>query len=105
MANRQQRIKINSDVSPYSKLRCGIPQGSILGPLLFIIYTNDIFFELNSTERLYMYADDTLLLNTGSTEVQSVNQSQICFDKGIAWCDLRIDYCNQGPFRAAVIDL
>ena len=35
-----------------------------------------------------MYADDTLLLNAGKTELQAVNQSQICFDKVIAWCDL-----------------
>ena len=88
LSNRQQRIKINTEVSPYSKLRCGVPQGSILGPLLFIIYTNDIFLEIDETENIYMYADDTLLLNAGKTELQAVNQSQICFDKVIAWCDL-----------------
>ena len=95
LASRQQRIKINNDISPYSKLRCGVPQGSILGPLLFIIYTNDIFHEVDTTGHIYMYADDTLLLNTGKTELQAVGQSQSCFDKVIAWCELNRFTINQ----------
>ena len=88
LANRKQRVKINNNISPYTKLRCGVPQGSILGLLLFIIYTNDIFLETDPNDRIYMYADDTLLLNVGNTEIQSVYHSQTCFDKIIAWCKL-----------------
>ena len=88
LENRYQRININNITSSYSKLRCGIPQGSILGPLLFIIYTNDIFLELDNNEKMYMYADDTLLINTGASEVSAIQRSQNCFDKVIAWCKL-----------------
>ena len=77
---------MNSTSSNYSKLRCGIPQGSILGPLLFIIYTNDIFLEVEEHDGIYMYADDTLLVNSGETENISVQNSQNCLNKVIKWC-------------------
>ena len=86
--SRQQRININNISSTYSKLRCGIPQGSILGPLLFIIYTNDIFLEIENSENIYMYAEDTLLLNTGNNETSAVHNSQNCLNKVIKWCKL-----------------
>ena len=58
-----------------------------MGPLLFIIYTNDIFLETGA-ENIFMYADDTLLVNARNSELQSVNHSQECFDKIITWCNV-----------------
>ena len=88
LENRHQRININNISSNYSRLRCGVPQGSILGPLLFIIYTNDIFLEIDRNEELYMYADDTLLLNNGDSEFSAVQNSQYCLNKVVEWCKL-----------------
>ena len=59
LSNRKQYVSINNSNSFFSDISCGIPQGTILGPILFIIYIND----LNSVSqqlRNIMFADDTI---------------------------------------------
>ena len=59
LSNRRQRVVINGCCSEWKNIKAGVPQGSILGPLLFIIYINDIVNEINSNIKLF--ADDTSL--------------------------------------------
>ena len=57
--NRKQRVVLPGVFSHWTDLKAGMPQGSILGPLLFLIYINDIVHNINSSIRLF--ADDTSL--------------------------------------------
>ena len=58
LADRKQRTKVNNSFSEWHNILNGVPQGSILGPLLFNIYLNDIFYFVNTCD-IANYADDT----------------------------------------------
>ena len=62
LSNRFQRVVLNGQCSSWSSVLAGVPQGSILGPLLFLIYINDLPENLQSTVKLF--ADDISLFST-----------------------------------------
>ena len=69
LSNRFQRVLSNGQESSWLPVKAGVPQGSILGPLLFLIYVNDLPDGLNSIAKLF--ADDTSLFSI----VQDPNES------------------------------
>ena len=70
LTNRKQVVVVDGKVSGKTEVKAGIPQGSRLGPLLFIIYINDITENIESD--ILIFADDTSLLATGkNTDVTS----------------------------------
>ena len=62
LTDRKQRVIINGQHSNWAQIHAGVPQGSILGPLLFIIYIDDIIENIESN--IFLFADDTSLLES-----------------------------------------
>ena len=78
LSNRQQRVKFYGTKSSLKNITCGVPQGSILGPLLFLIYINDLS-TLSDTTFTIMFADDTSIFIQGNNidEMENVLNSEI----------------------------
>ena len=60
LANRKQYVIYNNKTSDNLDITCGVPQGSVLGPLLFIVYTNDLPDCIEGAETI-LFADDTTI--------------------------------------------
>ena len=69
LKDRKQRTKVSTDYSAWLNIKYGLPQGSVLGPLLFNIFLNNIFFLIRDIS-IVNYADDntTYLLSTSERE-------------------------------------
>ena len=59
LADRKQRVVIDGQKSYWTSIESGVPQGSILGPLLFLVYINDLIDSVESDIRIF--ADDTFI--------------------------------------------
>ena len=62
LSDRMQTVQVNDTYSNIEQITCGVPQGSILGPLLFLCYVNDMSLSISSDCKLMLYADDSAIL-------------------------------------------
>ena len=72
LANREQRVLLNGKSSDWKKITAGVPQGSVLGPLFFLIYINDIVENITSDIRLF--ADDTSIFSVVKNGITSADE-------------------------------
>jgi hypothetical protein len=84
LSNRQQLVQLDETRSNTESVDLGVPQGSILGPVLFLIYVNDI----NKTcpeANLIKFADDTTLVTTGNNTDEAIDLMNIALEKISRW--------------------
>ena len=82
LSNRSQSVRLNNTVSKQASIMYGVPQGSILGPILFNIYVSDMSNYFKNC-CLIQYADDTQFLHTGTlTELDNIiSDAELTFNR------------------------
>lgn len=95
LSNRSQRVEINGSLSAPLPVSSGVPQGSVLGPLLFLIYINDIATYIQAPTKLKLFADDCLLYTPVKNCVDQLNLNRN-LEILRQWCD---DWKMQINFR------
>ena len=88
LLNRKHIVRTNNHMSKQTLVQYGVPQGSTLGPLLFIIYVNDLLRELKIVKNndILIYADDTVLYATDENPLECGKGSQLLLHQLTDWC-------------------
>ena len=104
LKNRPQRTKINGSYSSWREILSGVPQGSILGPLLFNIFINDIFFFLEKT-KIANYADDNTTYTVEKDIMTLLKSLESDTFTVVNWFRFNEMKSNQGKCHLMVADI
>lgn len=90
---RQQKVKVNDMVSDSLIVTTGVPQGTVIGPILFLIYINNIVKIIKPDQDkidIISYADDTALVFQGKTWSNVYTSAEICLKKIYSWLNISL---------------
>ena len=86
LSNRQAKVKFNGSLSSSRQLHQGLPQGSVLSPMLFIFYINNLAKILPATTTNCLFADDVSILATHRKKELALEEAQKAVDIVVDWC-------------------
>ena len=101
-SGRLQSVKIGDTKSSPLNINLGVPQGSVLGPLLFLIYINDLPYFLNHIS-CKLFADDTTLSFSASSLTDCISHLNVGLSKLLDWCKYNFLYINWSKTYAMII--
>ena len=102
LSRRKQRTKIGSSYSSWYDIIRGVPQGSILGPLLFNIFINDLFFVITLSE-VCNFADDNTLYSSNKELELVFRNLESDLNNVLAWFNINSLKANPGKFQFMVL--
>ena len=102
LKRRKQGVKINDTESIFQILLSGVPQGSILGPILFNIFINDLFLFTNEVE-LAIFADDNKIYTTKKNVEELIKVLEKESKSAIDWFEINNMIVNSNKFQAMIL--
>ena len=100
LSGRKQRVVINGQSSVWNEILAGVPKGSVLGPLLFLVYINDIPENLQTD--CFLYADDTSLLEIVENPIYSAAALNNDLEQIHGWTRTRQKTLNRDKTKALI---
>ena len=104
LSYRKQRVKIGSTFSDWHYISSGVPQGSILGPLLFNIYINDLLLCIEKS-RICNFADDNTLYASGANIGDVATCLKVDIENVLKWFDWNQMVANPEKFQVMFLGL
>ena len=99
LSEREQKTYANGQLSSAANITCGVPQGSILGPMLYLIYVNDVSSILKHCS-MKLYADDTVIYASADSPYDTLKLVQNELDEFTVWCHENKLSINTGKTKA-----
>lgn len=106
LTNRTQVTRIGEFVSGSREIVCGVPQGTVLGPLLFLIYINELM-DMDLSGRIFGFADDTAIIFWSKSFDDLISTSSVDFQLVRSWLDvnyLRLNLNKTSVLKFSVSD-
>ena len=100
LRNRKQAVKLGNIKSKWLNLKTGVPQGSLMGPILFNIFINDFLYDLQSTRHVYNYADDNTLSFSRSNPSIIKSTLEQASQQAMRWFNVNFMKANPSKFQA-----
>ena len=104
LCDRMQRVKLGHHCSVWGSLNKGVPQGSVLGPLLFNIYTNDMVYVLEKECMLSNYADDNSLRYSSKSLSEVTDRLERCSNIAMSWFSDNGMSANPSKFQVMLME-
>ena len=101
LSSRVQRVYANNTYSSFRTIKQGVPQGTVLGPLFYILYANDLVKSIKYC-KVALYSDDTVLYTANMSFELSVSHMQQDINSISNWCNTNEIFINTDMTKGPV---